>query len=124
MKMPQKSRKLPSIARTLRNQGYKTSYLYGGDINFTNMRSYLIATGWEKLTSMDDYSAADRGTAQWGVRDDITFKTIEQQITDIGNDGQRTTDNGLHTPMLIGYSTLSSHEPWDVPEKAEGGKRG
>ena len=40
MKMPKKSSLLPGIASTLRQQGYKTSYLYGGDINFTNMRSY------------------------------------------------------------------------------------
>ena len=103
MKMPEKSRTLPSIASILRQQGYHTAYLYGGDINFTNMRSYLIASGWEHLTSMDDYSAADRHTAQWGVRDDITFATLYDQVT--------TTA----APALFGYSTLSSHEPWDVP---------
>jgi phosphoglycerol transferase MdoB-like AlkP superfamily enzyme len=105
MKMPQKSRTLPAIARTLQQQGYATTYIYGGDINFTNMRSYLIATGWQRLVSMDDYSAAERGSAQWGVRDDITFQTLYHMLTD-------------HTPttqQLIGYSTLSSHEPWDVP---------
>ena len=105
MKMPEKSRSLPSIARTLQAQGYATSYLYGGDINFTNMRSYLIATGWQRLTSMDDYSRSDQHTAQWGVRDDITFNTLYQEIV--------KQTNGLS--FLWGYSTLSSHEPWDVP---------
>jgi phosphoglycerol transferase MdoB-like AlkP superfamily enzyme len=56
MKMPEKSRMLPSIARTLQKEGYETSFLYGGDINFTNMRSYLISTGWEKLRWKADYS--------------------------------------------------------------------
>ena len=105
MKMPEKSRSLPSIARTLQQQGYQTSYLYGGDINFTNMRSYLIATGWEQLTSMDDYTSAEQGTAQWGVRDDITFNTLFDRITSLPP----------QQPTLFGYSTLSSHEPWDVP---------
>ncbi|MBQ9645708.1 MAG: sulfatase-like hydrolase/transferase [Prevotella sp.] len=108
MKMPAKSGTLPGIAATLRSHGYQTSYLYGGDINFTNMRSYLISTGWERLTSMDDYSMAERLTAQWGVRDDITFGTLYDQI--VGHDA---TDG----PALFGYSTLSSHEPWDVPYK-------
>ena len=106
MKMPEKSRTLPSIARTLQKQGYATNYLYGGDINFTNMRSYLIATGWEHLTSQDDYTATQQHSAKWGVRDDITFQTLEQKILESHNDRQ---------PLLIGYSTLSSHEPWDVP---------
>lgn len=104
MKMPAKSRTMPSVAASLRREGYSTAYLYGGDINFTNMRSYLIATGFEKLTSMEDYTKAERESAKWGVRDDITFGTLYNMVT------------ARHDrPFLIGYSTLSSHEPWDVP---------
>jgi hypothetical protein len=62
MKIPEKSRTLPSIARTLKSQGYATSYLYGGDINFTNMRSYLIATGWEQLMSMANFTLEQQHT--------------------------------------------------------------
>ena len=102
MKMPEKSRALPGIARTLQQQGYATTYLYGGDINFTNMRSYLVSTGWERLISMDDFTAKERASAKWGVRDDITFKKLYELIKP-------------HPLSLIGYSTLSSHEPWDVP---------
>ena len=104
MKIPAKSRSLPNIARTLQQQrGYHTSYLYGGDINFTNMRGYLISGGFEQLTWMKDYSAEEQKSAQWGVRDDITFKTLYQRATT------------AEEPFLIGFSTLSSHAPWDVP---------
>ena len=106
MKIPSKSRSLPNIARTLQKErGYNTSYIYGGDINFTNMRSYLISGGFEDLTWMKDYSAEEQKTAQWGVRDDITFKTLYQMTTN------------TKQPFLIGFSTLSSHSPWDVPTK-------
>ena len=104
MKLPVKSRSLPCLARSLRDaKGYSTHYLYGGDINFTNMRSYLIGGGFEQLTWKADYSGADQKTAEWGVRDDITFATLFDMTT------------SLQSPYLIGYSTLSSHEPWDVP---------
>jgi phosphoglycerol transferase MdoB-like AlkP superfamily enzyme len=103
MKMQKKADQLPSIAAILRQQGYHTSYIYGGDINFTNMRSYLIATGWEQLTWKADYTITEQNTAEWGVRDDITFQTLYEMITQ-GN-GQQ----------LIGFSTLSTHQPWDVP---------
>ena len=103
MKMPKKADQLPSIAATLRRQGYHTSYIYGGDINFTNMRSYLIATGWERLTWKADYTIVEQNTAEWGVRDDITFQTLYETI--IQGDGRQ----------LIGFSTLSTHQPWDVP---------
>jgi len=110
MKMPKKTSCIPSIASVLQKEGYRTSYLYGGDINFTNMRSYLVGTGWEKLFWKADYSNADQKSAQWGVRDDITFKTLYEQITSIN-----VEDSTEH--YLLGYSTLSSHQPWDVPVK-------
>ena len=105
MKMPHKTRLLPNLAATLLNEGYSTHYIYGGDINFTNMRGYLVAGGFQTLTWMDDYSSEEQKTAKWGVRDDITFQTLLKMAT--------TTQS----PYLIGYSTLSSHQPWDVPIK-------
>ena len=104
MKMPSKSRSLPNIARTLQQErGYSTHYLYGGDINFTNMRSYLVSGGFSDLTWKDDYTKEEQTSANWGVRDDITFETLYQLTT------------SMPQPYLIGYSTLSSHVPWDVP---------
>lgn len=105
MKMPSKSRQLPSIARSLQDEGYHTTYLYGGDINFTNMRSYLLSTGFERLHWQKDYTLEEQKSAQWGVRDDITCNTLYDMITH------------EKSPFLIGYSTLSTHDPWDVPVK-------
>ena len=42
MKYPEKTDKLPSIPRSLKNAGYNLEYYYGGDADFTNMRSYLF----------------------------------------------------------------------------------
>ena len=104
MKIPSKSRTLPNIARTLQQErGYSTHYLYGGDINFTNMRSYLVSGGFANLTWKEDYTREEQTSAKWGVRDDITFETLNKLTTT------------MRQPFLIGYSTLSSHVPWDVP---------
>ena len=110
MKMPQKTNHLPGIAATLREVGYQTYYLYGGDINFTNMRSFLVTTGWERLQWKADYTNEEQNSAKWGVRDDITFNTLYEQIAAIDT-------SATHTRHLFGFSTLSSHEPWDVPLK-------
>ena len=106
MKMPNKTRHLPSIARSLQKEGYETYYYYGGDINFTNMRSYLIATGFSHLVWKKDFSADEQATSKWGVCDEIMFEAVYQQLTQKHD-----------SPQLIGFSTLSSHEPWDVPLK-------
>ena len=107
MKMSTKVGYISSIARTLKKAGYDTEYLYGGDINFTKMKGYLISTGFERLRWKQDYNAEEQATSKWGVCDEITFKTLGEMV--LGHtDGK---------PFLIGYSTLSSHEPWDVPVK-------
>ena len=108
MKMPSKTRLLPGLARTLAADGYQTSYVYGGDINFTNMRSYLVGTGFERLTWKADFTSEEQKTAEWGVRDDIMFGELARQIADYDAEAQ---------PFFIAFSTLSSHEPWDVPLK-------
>ena len=105
MKMPHKVRLLPCLAASLQEEGYSTHYLYGGDINFTNMRGYLVAGGFQTLTWKDDYTSGEQKTSKWGVQDGITFQTLMQMTTTI------------KSPYLIGFSTLSSHEPWDVPIK-------
>lgn len=111
MKMPAKVRFMPGIAMSLKNAGYRTWYLYGGDINFTNMRSYLVTIGFEELHWKKDYSTEEQRSAKWGVRDDITFATLSDYLKT-----QAPTDPAdARGPVLAGYSTLSSHEPWDVP---------
>ena len=105
MKMSNKVGHISSIARSLKKEGDDTEYLYGGDINFTKMKGYLISTGFERLHWKQDYSAEEQATSKWGVCDEITFKTLSEMVLS-HTDGK---------PFLIGYSTLSSHEPWDVP---------
>lgn len=111
MKMPAKTCFMPGIAKSLKDKGYNTWYLYGGDINFTNMRSYLVTIGFEALHWKKDYSSEEQNSAKWGVRDDITFATLEEYLKTKGP----TNPNDSLPPLLLGYSTLSSHEPWDVP---------
>ena len=106
MKMPEKSRTMPSIASTLKKEGYRTSFVYGGDINFTNMKGYLLATGFDQLVCDQDFTSAQRRSAKWGVRDDIIFDRVYDMITEKHD-----------SPQLLSVLTLSSHEPWDVPTK-------
>lgn len=103
MKIPTKSRTLPSIARKLVDRGYHTDFLYGGDINFTNMKSYLLESGYQKLTADVDFPLSQRRNA-WGVNDDVTFDFLFRRLTE-------RKDAPWHSAFL----TLSSHEPFEVP---------
>ena len=104
MKMPNKSRNLPSLAKKFVEMGYSTDFFYGGDINFTNMQSYLWSNGYQSITADTDFSVAERQTNAWGVNDDITFSALLEKL-------KHREDSLWHTTFL----TLSSHEPFQVP---------
>jgi phosphoglycerol transferase MdoB-like AlkP superfamily enzyme len=104
MKLPAKSRNLPSIAKSLATAGYKSDFLYGGDIDFTNMKSYFWGTGYHKIVSDEDFTLKEQHTHAWGVNDDITFNYLYNKICE-------RKDSFWHT----GFLTLSSHEPFVVP---------
>ncbi|MEG1616209.1 MAG: sulfatase-like hydrolase/transferase [Bacteroidales bacterium] len=103
MKYPSKSQSLPSISKSLKAEGYDLEFLYGGDADFTNMRSYFVGAGFEKLISDTDFPLSER-LSKWGVRDDKTFQYLTQSIL-----------NQTEFPFMKMFLTLSSHEPFDVP---------
>lgn len=108
MDMPNKSTQLPSIARSLRSNGYTTSFYYGGDTNYSNMQSYVVGTGYQNVVS-DKSFPSSQITSKWGVHDGIVFDRILKDIDEMGK----------NNPFLITMMTLSSHEPFDVPYESQ-----
>lgn len=104
MKYPKKTAKLPSIASALAANGYGLKYYYGGDADFTNMRSYLVAQGFDDIISDVDFPVKDR-LSKWGVPDGKVFGKL---LADL-----RARQDSK--PMLRVLQTSSSHEPFDVP---------
>ena len=87
--------------------GYDTEFLYGGDKNFTNMNSYFLATGYNRVLGDVDFPVSMRKTSPWGVCDHLMFDQLRQNI-------DRQPKN---KPWFKTLLTLSSHEPWTVPYK-------
>ena len=104
MKMPKVSQSLPSIAASLRKVGYTADYYYGGDADFTNMRSYLKGTGFEKIVCDEDFPVSDR-LSKWGAPDHLLFEKVLSNLR----------QNKRQKPWLKVVQTSSSHEPFDVP---------
>lgn len=99
---PSKAEKLPSLTTELQKKGYQLSFYYGGEIEFANMKSYLLNSGFEKIIDKDDFSK-DQQNSKWGAHDEFVF---EKQLKDLKNEKQ---------PFCAVVLTLSSHEPFEVP---------
>lgn len=104
MKYISKTEGLPSLPRSLKDAGYALSYYYGGDINFTNMKSYLVNCGFEDIVCDRDFPVKER-TGKWGAHDHLLFDKV---LAD-------TKSSKDPAPQLRVIQTSSSHEPFEVP---------
>ena len=106
MRYPRKTSQLPSIARNLvKYKNYKTTYYYGGDADYCNMRSYLVSQGYQHIISDANFPIEDK-ISKWGVPDHILAARMMKDIKAQQNEKR---------PMLRILQTSSSHEPFEVP---------
>ncbi|UCH14535.1 MAG: sulfatase-like hydrolase/transferase [Bacteroidales bacterium] len=105
MKFPQKTQSLPFISRLLSDNGYKIDFYYGGDIDFFNLRAYLINGGFKNIISKEDFPSS-RDISKWGIPDHIMFERFLKNISSEPDE-----------PFFKVLFTLSNHEPFDVPVK-------
>lgn len=102
IKYPSKTQSLPFLPKVLKEQGYSTSFVYGGDIGFANMESYVTMAQFDHVTEDDDFES-DLVQSKWGVHDEHVFRRLMNE-----------TDT-TSAPFFKVILTLSSHEPFDVP---------
>ena len=105
MVQPAKSQHLPQLGKDLEAEGYRLKFWYGGDEDFTNMRSYLISGGFIDRVNDHSFPVSQR-LSKWGVHDHVLFNEAAREITHRPQ-GQ--------TPTLDVILSLSSHEPFEVP---------
>ncbi len=103
MKYVDKLDSLPSLAHALKDAGYATRYVYGGDINFTNMNALLRAGGYDDITTDTDFDISQR-LSKWGAHDNALFDRAWQLA-------KQPSDK----PTFTVIQTSSSHEPFEVP---------
>lgn len=96
---------LPALPRRLRDAGYETMALHGGNCQVMHKTDYYLATGHNTLVSQKELSDS-APTCQWGINDGYTFDWLY-------NDIQKKTGQGKL--WYTTFQTLSSHEPFDVP---------
>ncbi len=104
LKYQKLTEKLSFIPRELKKKGYKSSFLYGGTLDFANYRSYLVQAGYDRFVSEDDF-AENELSSKWGAWDHVLLNRVLKETPN--------GSNGFFKTIL----TLTSHEPFDIPTK-------
>lgn len=106
MKVTNKSQNVKKLPSALKEAGYKNSFYYGGDINFTNMNSFLVMSGYEKIICDANFTKEQK-QSKWGAYDHVLFDYV-------ANDFEKGEfEDGFFCTVL----SSSSHEPFEVPYK-------
>lgn len=96
---------LPAFPVDLRNKGYDTMAVHGGDLTIMHKSDFYLSSGHSRLMSQKDFPA-DCDSGKWGVHDGPVMDYIYDEV-------MKRKD--YRQPWLITVQTLSSHEPFKVP---------
>ncbi|RYF81845.1 MAG: sulfatase, partial [Chitinophagaceae bacterium] len=79
MKSPRKTEKLPYLSKEFAKSGYATSYYYGGELGFANLKSYLLNGSFHKFTDKSDFDPKDYNS-KWGVHDHVLLDRVLTEL--------------------------------------------
>jgi phosphoglycerol transferase MdoB-like AlkP superfamily enzyme len=97
--------RLPSLARTLGDGGFRTSFVYGGWPDFSSFFTYWKRIGFHEMLSRDDFPEGGFETS-WGVSDERLFDRLISEM-------DRLTS--IHDKVFVATLTVSNHRPFDFP---------
>lgn len=103
IKYTSKMEKLPSICQSLNDEGYVSSFHYGGELSFANIKAYIQHCGYGNIVNKFHFEREQWTGSKWGVHDHDLFNRV---IVDLKE---------AKSPFFSTLLTQSSHEPFDVP---------
>ncbi len=103
MVYPEKSNGLTLLPEYFNRKNYNTSFYYGGDINFYNLKSFVLKGNYANLVTKADFPSELGQMSKWGVPDGYVFKRATEDL------------KSEKEPFMKTIYTISSHPPFDVP---------
>ncbi|MCR5244932.1 MAG: sulfatase-like hydrolase/transferase [Bacteroidales bacterium] len=93
-----------STGDVLRNQGYTTAFIYGGDSYFDNMGAFFSGCGYEIVDKKDYDKDAILFSNIWGTSDEDSYREAMKRFDD------------AEGPFFAHIMTISNHRPYTYPD--------
>jgi phosphoglycerol transferase MdoB-like AlkP superfamily enzyme len=105
VKRPQARQNFATLASLLKERGYATQFLYGGQGIFDHMRAFFLGNGFDAFIEEKDFeNPLFRGA--WGVSDEDVFRRADQEFRTLTSQGRN---------FFATILTVSLHSPWKYP---------
>lgn len=98
---------LATLGEELRQQGFATSFIYGGYGYFDNMNAYFGANGYRVIDRTDFPPESVAFENIWGVADESLFANAIREFDGLAKDGK---------PFFAHIMTTSNHRPYTYPD--------
>jgi phosphoglycerol transferase MdoB-like AlkP superfamily enzyme len=95
-----------TIARLFKPLGYETSFIYGGESRFDNMKGWFLGNGFDKV---HDEAKMENPcyVGTWGVCDDEVVSYADNEFKTLSDAGK---------PFMSVIFSTSNHSPFDFPD--------
>ncbi|MCB2208484.1 MAG: sulfatase-like hydrolase/transferase [Bacteroidetes bacterium] len=99
---PEKYAAVPSLVKALNSEGYYTSFYFGGQLIYGNLKSFLVSNEFDLIVEEDDFDV-EMTRGKLGVHDEFVFERYAHDMQQ------------MQQPFFSTVFTLSSHSPYDYP---------
>jgi phosphoglycerol transferase MdoB-like AlkP superfamily enzyme len=103
LKLPRAQGGFFTLAALLREFGYHTRFVYGGEGQFDNMQGFFLANGFHEAVDGSEFENP-RFVGSWGVSDEDVFEWVHQDLLVAGD-----------RPTFTLAFSVSNHSPYDYP---------
>ncbi|MGY3925552.1 LTA synthase family protein [Aeromonas jandaei] len=95
-----------TIADLLKQRGYDTSFIYGGESHFDNMRSFFLGNGFTTIVEQKDFdNPVFKGS--WGASDEDLMAKADETFRGLHKQGK---------PFFSLVFSSSNHDPFEFPD--------
>jgi len=98
-----KSRKVSSLPQVLKEKGYQTSFHFGGQMSYGNIKAYLLNQKFDLLKEQQDLKHIPSG--RLGIHDEYMYQVFQDDIAK------------QKAPFFSALFTVSTHSPYDIPRE-------
>jgi phosphoglycerol transferase MdoB-like AlkP superfamily enzyme len=102
---PQARHGFVNLASVLKERGYSTLFLYGGQGIFDQMRAFFVGNGFDTFIEEKDFVNPEF-KSPWGVSDEDLFHRADHEFRQLHAQGK---------PFFATLLTVSLHSPWQYP---------
>lgn len=105
---PYPKQKTESLVSTLKSDGYSTSFFHGAPNGSMGFLGYANILGFDHYYGKNEYNNDDDFDGVWGIWDEPFFQYFNSTISK------------EKQPFMTTLFSVTSHEPYQVPEKYKG----